>query len=116
MKNGVYTDAEGNKIVNVFAMKTIKIDQQSFTADNIAISNGTYAAGLPVKPEVKIVVKGVTLVEGKDYELDLPANKDLVNATSAKSLSVIIKGKNGYTGTVDTLNGELINLILQMQM
>ena len=103
VKNGVYTDAEGNKIVNVFAMKTIKIDQQSFTADNIAISNGTYAAGLPVKPEVKIVVKGVTLVEGKDYELDLPANKDLVNATSAKSLSVIIKGKNGYTGTVDTL-------------
>ena len=103
VKNGVYTDAEGNKIVNVFAMKTIKIDQQSFTADNIAISNGTYAAGLPVKPEVKIVVKGVTLVEGKDYELDLSANKDLVNATSAKSLSVIIKGKNGYTGTVDTL-------------
>ena len=103
VKNGVYTDAEGNKIVNVFAMKTIKIDQQAFTADNIAISNGTYAAGLPVKPQVKIVVKGVTLVEGKDYELNLSANADLVNATSAKSLSVTIKGKNGYTGTVNTL-------------
>ena len=103
VKNGVYTDAEGNKIVNVFAMKTIKIDQQLFTADNIAISNGTYAAGLPVKPQVKIVVKGVTLVEGKDYELDLSANTDLVNTTSAKSLSVTIKGKNGYTGTVNTL-------------
>ena len=97
VKNGVYTDAEGNKIVNVFAMKTIKIEQQAFTADNIAISNGTYAAGLPVKPQVKIVVKGVTLVEGKDYELDIPANSNVVNATSAQSLSVIIKGKNGYT-------------------
>ena len=97
VKNGVYTDAEGNKTVNVFAMKTIKIDQQAFTADNIAISNGFYAAGLPVKPQVKIVVKGVTLVEGKDYELNLSANADLVNATSAKSLSVNIKGKNGYT-------------------
>ena len=97
VKNGVYTDAEGNKTVNVFAMKIIKIDQQAFTADNIAISNGSYAAGLPVKPQVKIVVKGVTLVEGKDYELDLSANADLVNATSAKSLSVTIKGKNGYT-------------------
>ena len=97
VKNGVYTDAEGNKTVNVFAMKIIKIDQQAFTADNIAISNGSYAAGLPVKPQVKIVVKGVTLVEGKDYELDLSANDDLVNATSAKSLSVNIKGKNGYT-------------------
>ena len=33
----------------------------------------------------------------KDYELNLSANADLVNATSAKSLSVNIKGKNGYT-------------------
>ena len=97
VKNGVYTDAEGNKTVNVFAMKIIKIDQQSIVASNISISNGTYAAGLPVKPQVSIVVNGVTLAEGKDYELDLSANTDIVNVTSAKSLSVTIKGKNGYT-------------------
>ena len=97
VKNGIYTDAEGNKTVNVFAFDLIKINQQVVETSNVTVSNGTYAAGLPTKPEVSIVVKGVKLVEGKDYELDLSENKDLINATTTKSLSVKIKFKNGYT-------------------
>ncbi len=94
--NGVYTDAEGNKTANVIAVDYFKIDKETIAESNISVSNGTYAAGLLVKPQVSIVVKGVKLVEGKDYELELTGNKDMVNATTEKSLTVTIKGKNGY--------------------
>ena len=96
VKDGVYTDAEGNKTVNVFAIDFIEINQQEIANSNISVSNGTYAAGLPVKPSVNIVVKGRTLVEGQDYDLDVSANKDVVNATEKKSLVVTIVPKNGY--------------------
>ena len=96
VKDGVYTDAAGNKTVNVFAIDFIKIDQQAVAATNVTVSNGTYAAGLPVKPAVSIVVKGRTLVEGTDYDLNVSANKDVVNATEKKSLTVTIEPKNGY--------------------
>ena len=99
VKNGIYTDAEGNKTVNVFAFDLIEINQQVVETSNVTVSNGTYAAGLPTKPEVSIVVKGVKLVEGKDYDLDLSGNKDLINATTTKSLSVKIVPKNGYVGS-----------------
>ena len=94
--DGIYTDAAGNKYTNVFAVDFIKINQQTIKKNDVVVSNGTYAAGLPVKPEVKIVVKGRTLVEGEDYDLDLTANKDIVNATEKKSLVVSVKAKNGY--------------------
>ena len=97
VKDGVYTDAAGNKIVNVFAIDFIEINQQDVAATNVTVSNGTYAAGLPVKPAVSIVVKGRTLVEGTDYDLNVSANKDVVNATEKKSLTVTIEPKNGYT-------------------
>ena len=97
VKDGVYTDAAGNKTVNVFAIDFIKINQQDVAATNVTVSNGTYAAGLPVKPAVSIVVKGRTLVEGTDYDLNVSANKDVVNATEKKSLTVTIEPKNGYT-------------------
>ena len=96
VKDGVYTDAAGNKTVNVFAIDFIKINQQDVAATNVTVSNGTYAAGLPVKPAVSIVVKGRTLVEGTDYDLNVSANKDVVNATEKKSLTVTIEPKNGY--------------------
>ena len=96
VKDGVYTDAAGNKTVNVFAIDFIEIEQQEIENSNISVSNGTYAAGLPVKPSVNIVVKGRTLVEGQDYDLDVSANKDVVNATEKKSLVVTIVPKNGY--------------------
>ena len=101
VKDGIYTDAEGNKTVNVFAMDLIEINQQEVQLSNVTVSNGTYAAGLPVKPEVSIVVKGVKLVEGKDYDLDLSENKDIINATSSKSLTVSIDFKNGYKASKD---------------
>ena len=50
-----------------------------------------------MKPAVSIVVKGRTLVEGTDYDLNVSANKDVVNATEKKSLTVTIEPKNGYT-------------------
>ena len=100
--DGIYTDAAGNKYTNVFAVDFIKINQQTISKNDVVVSNGTYAAGLPVKPEVKIVVKGRTLVEGEDYDLDLTANKDIVNATEKKSLVVSVKAKNGYKpGDID---------------
>ena len=101
LEKGVYTDAAGNKIANVIAVKYIKLNQLTISKSNVAVSNGTYAAGLPVKPNVDIVVNGVVLKEGQDYELDLTANKDLTNVTASKSLTGVIKGKNGYTGSVD---------------
>ena len=96
VKDGVYTDAAGNKITNVFKIDLIEITQEEITASCVSVSNGTYAAGLPVKPSVKIVVKGRTLVEGTDYELNVSANKDVINATEKKSLLVTVEPKNGY--------------------
>ena len=93
---GVYTDAAGNKIANVIAIKTFEIDQLSVDASSIVVKNATYAGGLALKPEVTIVVKGVTLVEGKDYTLDVTGSKDLVNATTGKINKVTVTFKNGY--------------------
>ena len=96
VKDGVYTDAAGNKITNVFKMELIKINQETITASCVSVSNGTYAAGLPVKPSVTIIVKGRTLVEGTDYELNVSANKDVINSTEKQTLLVTIEPKNGY--------------------
>ena len=96
VKDGVYTDAAGNKITNVFKMDLIEITQETITTSCVSVSNGTYAAGLPVKPSVKIVVKGRTLVEGTDYDLNVSANKDVINATEKQTLLVTVEPKNGY--------------------
>ena len=97
--DGIYTDANGNKITNVVYAEQFGIDPESVAKSNVSIKNGTYAAGLLVKPTVVITVKGRTLVEGIDYDLDLAGNKDLVNATEKKSLTVTVVPKNGYRGT-----------------
>ena len=96
VKDGVYTDAAGNKITNVFKIDLIEITQEEITASCVSVSNGTYAAGLPVKPSVKIVVKGRTLVEGTDYDLNVSANKDVITATEKQTLLVTVEPKNGY--------------------
>ena len=104
--DGIYTDAAGNKITNVIFAKQFKIKPKAVVRTNVSIKNGTYAAGLLVKPEVVITVDGRTLVEGTDYDLNLSANKDLVNATEKKSLTVTVEPKNGYrdgTTASDTL-------------
>ena len=100
--NGVYTDANGNKIANVIAVKTFEIEQLNVDNSSVVVKNATYAGGLSLKPEVTIVVKGVTLVEGKDYTLSLKGSKDLVNATTGKVNTVAITFKNGYKGSVAT--------------
>ena len=97
--DGIYTDAAGNKITNVIYAKQFKINPKAVVKTNVSIKNGTYAAGLLVKPEVVITVDGRTLVEGTDYDLNLSNNKDLVNATTKKSLTVTVEPKNGYRGT-----------------
>ena len=92
--DGIYTDAAGNKITNVIYAEQFKINPKAVVRTNVSIKNGTYAAG--VKPEVVITVDGRTLVEGTDYDLNLSNNKDLVNATEKKSLTVTVEPKNGY--------------------
>jgi len=94
--NGVYTDANGNKIANVIAVKTFDIAQLKVNLSSVVVKNAVYAGGLSVKPNVTIVVNGVTLVEGKDYTLDLTGSDDLVNATTGKTNKVAISFKNGY--------------------
>ena len=93
---GVYTDAEGNKYTNVISIRYIDLEQEDVYRANVSVSNGTYAAGLPVKPNVDIVVKGVVLKEGQDYELNLKGNADLANVTTSNSLTVTVELKNGY--------------------
>ena len=105
--DGIYTDAAGNKITNVIYAEQFKINPKNVVKTNVSIKNGTYAAGLLVKPEVVITVDGRTLVEGTDYDLNLSNNKDLVNATTKKSLTVTVEPKNGYrtaTGVNLTFN------------
>ena len=93
--NGIYTDADGNKTANVIAVGYFGIEPLRVSRNNITVKNAVYAGGLSVKPEVTIIVKGVTLVEGKDYDLEL-YGKDLVNATTTQSNYVDVVFKNGY--------------------
>ena len=104
---GVYTDAAGNKIANVIAIKTFEIEQLSVDNSSIVVKNATYAGGLALKPEVTIVVKGVTLVEGKDYTLDVTGSKDLVNATTGKINKVTVTFKNGYKKTTNAVGKDI---------
>lgn len=101
------------------AVTYIKLNQLSVVKSNVSVSNGVYAGGLPVKPVVNVVVNGVTLKEGQDYDLDVSSNTDVANATISNSLDVTVKPKNGYTTSApDDLKfkWELINSILQTQM
>ena len=103
--NGVYTDAEGNKISNIVYAEEFYIEPQEVRDSNVTVSNGTYAGGLPVKPEVNVVVKGITLVEGKDYDLKFSSRQDRTKATAGKTLDVTVVPKNGYV--VSYYNREL---------
>ena len=94
--NGVYTDAEGNKIENVIYAERFEIGTLTIKDSNISVANGVYAGGLPVKPVVVVNVGGKTLVEGTDYELEYGANDDRTKVTTTKSLTVKVVGKNGY--------------------
>ena len=94
--------ADGTVIKNVVAYTTFKIYNVKFVKENVSIKNAVYAGGLPVKPEVLIQVKGQTLVEGKDYKLELTGAKsgeNYTDVTDGKVYGVKIIGLGGYSGT-----------------
>ena len=99
------TTADGTIIKGVVASVEFKIKNVKFVAKNVTVKNGTYAAGLPVKPEVLIQIGGTTLVEGKDYKLTLVdknnTSKEVTptDVTTANVYGVKIEGINGYTGS-----------------
>ena len=91
--NGIYTDAAGVKYENVIYAEQFNIGRKNVTRANIAVSNGVYAGGLPVKPVVSVNVNGKDLVEGTDYKLKYDS---ATNVTTTKSLSVTVVPINGY--------------------
>ena len=99
--------AGGSEITNVSGevVKVVKdaaykfgIKKYEIRKQHVTIEDGEYAAGQPVRPNVKVVVGGKTLVENKDYKLDYNAISDLTNG---KTMYVSVEGINGYKGIVD---------------
>ena len=100
--NETITLADGSKITGVVAYIEFAIQNVKFTDKNVTVSNGVYAGGLQVKPEVLVQINGNTLVEGKDYELVLSGEYDgnhYTNVTNAKPFEVKVVGKGGYEGS-----------------
>ena len=102
---------KGNKVIqnNIVDIIAFNIEPSYFTAKNITVANGTYAGGIPVKPQVTVTVNGKTLVEGTDYTLTLTAIKGeatpdkFVDVTTDKPYYVTINAKGGYK--FDQVNG-----------
>ena len=88
------------EVVNVVKGAAYKfgIKKYEILKQHVTIEDGEYAAGQPVRPNVKVVVGGKTLVENKDYKLDYNAISDLTNG---KTMYVSVEGINGYRGIVD---------------
>ena len=98
------TTADGTIIKGVVAMAEFRIASVQFVSKNVSLKNATYAAGLPVKPEVLIQIGGSTLVEGVDYTLKLidaktGATVAPTDVTVGNIYGVSIEGLNGYTGS-----------------
>ena len=104
------TTADGTIIKGVVDSVEVKIKSVQFVAKNVSLKNATYAAGLPVKPEVTIQIGGTTLVEGKDYKLTLVDKSDTTkevtptDVTVGNIYGVKVLGINGYanSGTITT--------------
>ena len=117
---GIYSVEDGVLYQTVGAKKTaiqknivdiigFNIEPAYFTAKNISVTNGTYAGGIPVKPQVTVSVNGAVLTEGTDYTLTLTAIDSVatpdkfVNVTAGKPYYVTVNAKGGYQ--FDTVNG-----------
>ena len=117
---GIYSVEDGVLYQTVGAKKTaiqknivdiigFNIEPAYFTAKNISVTNGTYAGGIPVKPQVTVSVNGAVLTEGTDYTLTLTAIDSVatpdkfVNVTAGKPYYVTVNAKGGYK--FDTVNG-----------
>ena len=120
--NKTLVTSDGTVIKDVVAYMAFSIDSVKFVKQNVSIKNATYAAGLPVKPEVLIQIGGSTLVEGKDYKLELISSVSStstnttvttvtpVDTTVGKIYGIKVTGINGYEGstvisTYDATNG-----------
>ena len=93
---------------NVVDIIAFGIEPTVVTAKNITVSNGSYAGGLAVKPEVTVSVGGKTLVEGTDYDLVIPPYYSLTadkftDVTTGKPYYVYVNFKGGYR--FDEVNG-----------
>ena len=100
--NETITTADGTVIKGVVAKKKFRIKSVKFVDQNVSLKNATYAAGLPVKPEILIQIGGSTLVEGKDYTVKLTEKGKEVTPTEVtvgNIYGVEITGINGYTGS-----------------
>ena len=96
------TTADGTIIKGVVAKYKFNIESVQFDEQNVTVKNATYAGGLPVKPEITIQIGKSTLVEGKDYTVELvdPSGKNkFVDVTNGKVYGFIITGINGYYGS-----------------
>ena len=99
---GSFTLADGSKVTGVVAIAPFLIKNVHFNAQNVTVKNGSYAGGLPVKPQVLVQIKGNTLVEGKDYELKLTGattDNHYTDATVKNIFKVEVVGKGGYEGS-----------------
>jgi len=89
---------DGTTIDNIFegTLYQFDITGATFTAKNVTVSNGTYASGLVVKPNVTIVKGNKTLVEGVDYKIVIDDTEKAINATTEKNIKFSIKGLGEY--------------------
>ena len=97
------TTADGTIIKGVVAKIPFRINSVYFYKQNVSIKNATYAAGLPVKPEVLIQIGGSTLVEGKDCKLELISSASVTD-TSTTVTTVVTPS---FTVTVQSLRSFL---------
>ena len=70
------------------------IPVQTLANSSVSVSSQTYS-GSAIKPAVKVVLDGRTLVEGTDYTVSYSDN---INAGTA---TMTITGKGNYTGTIN---------------
>ena len=109
VENGVlyqYDDLTNEKSVlqnNIVDLASFTIEASYFTARNISVTNGTYAGGKPVTPQVTVTVNGKTLVEGTDYKIELSSidgkttPDKFVDATTTKPYQVEVIPMGGYS-------------------
>lgn len=113
VQNGQLKKVDGNKTSviesNIIDVIAFCINPTVVTAKNITVSNGVYAGGLAVKPQVNVIVGGKTLTEGTDYELVLSSidgkstPDKFTNVTASKPYYVKVNLKGGYA--FDNVNG-----------
>ena len=85
---------ENGKSVTPIQVVEFDINKLTLTASNVKVSDGEYAEGLIVKPNVVVTYGGNVLKEGTDYEI---SDYGTWTEPSATKHSVTIKGKGGYS-------------------